>query len=88
MYSPESMTSQIAVRRRAVDYVGNLIAALSLLVIGYPLAPAMIRTMLISWILIVVTLARFLLGHRFQTTAPAETLTTVPQRAAAFDRIR
>lgn len=44
-------TDETKTRRRIMAFMGNLMAILSLVVIGYPLAPATIRTMLAagSW---------------------------------------
>jgi len=53
-------------RRRTMAFMGNLIAILSLVVIGYPLAPATIRTMLVGWILVVAAIMRIILANRFQ----------------------
>jgi hypothetical protein len=41
-------TSEIKTHRGAVALMGNLIAVLGLLVIGYPLAPATIRGMVLN----------------------------------------
>ena len=57
--------------------MGNLIAILSLVVIGYPLAPATIRTMLVDWILVVAAIMRIILGHRFQPLGSAVPLESV-----------
>jgi len=48
-----NMTDETKTRRRALAFMGNLIAILSLVVIGYPLTPATIRTMLVGEILVV-----------------------------------
>jgi len=65
------MTDETKTRRRAMAFMGNLIAILSLVVIGYPLAPATIRMMLVGWILVVAAIMRIILGHRFHTTGSA-----------------
>jgi len=58
-------------------FMGNLIAILSLVVIGYPLAPATIRTMLVGWILVVAAIIRIILGNRFQPIGRNVTLRPV-----------
>jgi uncharacterized membrane protein HdeD (DUF308 family) len=70
-------TDETKTRRRAMAFMGNLIAILSLVVIGYPLAPATIRTMLVGWILVVAVIMRFSLGHRFQPLGSAVPLGSV-----------
>jgi uncharacterized membrane protein HdeD (DUF308 family) len=60
MSALRNMTDRSKTHERAVALIGDSITFLSVLVIGNPLAPAMIRTLLLGWILI-------LLGHRFHT---------------------
>ena len=79
------MTDETKTRRRAT-FMGSLIAMLTLVVIGYPLAPATIRTMLVGWILIVAAITRFILGHHFQPIGSALNLRTV--RVCATDQGR
>jgi uncharacterized membrane protein HdeD (DUF308 family) len=57
------MTGEIETRRRAAAFLGNVIAILGLLVLGYPLAPAAIRSMLLGWALFVVATAQFIWRH-------------------------
>jgi uncharacterized membrane protein HdeD (DUF308 family) len=64
-------TSEIKTHRGAVALMGNLIAVLGLLVIGYPLAPATIRGMVLGWSLIVVAITQSLLRRHFQATETA-----------------
>lgn len=64
-------------RRRTMAFMGNLIAILSLVVIGYPLAPATVRTILVGWILVVAAIMRIILGHRFQPLGSAVPLGSV-----------
>lgn len=49
-----NMTSETETRRGTGAFISNLIPVLTLLVIGYPLAPATIRTTLVGWIFIVL----------------------------------
>ena len=72
-----NLTDETKTRRRTMAFMGNLIAILSLVVIGYPLAPATIRTMLVGWILVVAAIMRIILGHRFQPLGSAVTLRSV-----------
>jgi uncharacterized membrane protein HdeD (DUF308 family) len=82
------MTGETKTRRRAMAFMGNLIAMLSLVVIGYPLAPATIRTMLVGWILIVAAITRFILGHHFQPIRSAVTLRPARIRSNDWVRLR
>ncbi len=63
MSAPGRMTGEIETRRGTAIVIGNLIALLSLLVLGYPLAPATIRTMLLGWILMAVAIMQFICGY-------------------------
>ena len=67
MSAPGNASGEIETRRRAVAFAGSLIAVLGLLVIGYPLTSATIKTLLLGWILTVVALTRFALRRHFQT---------------------
>jgi chromosome segregation ATPase len=59
------MTGEMRERQRAVAFLCNATAALGLIVLGFPLAPATIRATLLGWILTAVAIARFTVG-RFQ----------------------
>lgn len=74
------MSGEIETRRRAVAFMGNLTAVLGLLVLGFPLTPATIRTMLVGWVLIVVAVMQFIVG-RFLTRGSSITSRTVPVRS-------
>jgi len=78
MSAPGNITGEIKARQRAVAFMGNLIAVLGLLVIGYPLAPATVRTTLLGWILIAVAITQYVSGHHFQTAGSSTTIRTVP----------
>lgn len=80
MFAPKNMI-------RAMAFMGNLIALLGLLVVGDALAPKL-RTMAFAWMLVVVAITQFILGHRFQRTGSAATVRTVPVRPRAFGRDR
>jgi uncharacterized membrane protein HdeD (DUF308 family) len=82
-----NMTDETKARRRAT-FMGSLIAILSLVVIGYPLAPATIRTMLIGWILVVAAIMRIILGHRFQPIGRNVTLRPVRVDSTDSQRLR
>jgi uncharacterized membrane protein HdeD (DUF308 family) len=82
------MTGDIKTPRRALTFMGNLIAVLGLLVIGYPLAPATIRTVLHGWILIVIGIMQLILGYYFQTTGSSATIRTVLARSTDSGRYR
>ena len=82
-----NITDETRTRRRARAFMGNLIAILTLVVIGYPLAPATIRTMLVAWILVVAAIMRFIFGHRFQPIGCAMTLRPVRVRSTDSERL-
>lgn len=56
------MTNESETRRGTVASMSSLIPVLTLLVIGYPLAPATIKAILVGWILVVVAITRSFLG--------------------------
>jgi DUF2959 family protein len=85
MSAPGNITGEIKTRQRAAAVMGNLIAVLGLLVIGYPLTPATIRVLLLGWVLIVVAIAQFILKHHFQTTGSA---VTIRKSAPTLDGLR
>jgi uncharacterized membrane protein HdeD (DUF308 family) len=62
MFAYGKMTDQVQTRK-AMAFLGNLMALLGLLVLGFPLTPATIRTMLLGWLLIAVAITRFVMGH-------------------------
>jgi uncharacterized membrane protein HdeD (DUF308 family) len=81
------MTGEMETSRKAAAIISNLTALLGLLVLGYPLAPATIRTMLFGWILIAVTIMQSIFGH-FQTTRSSVTVTRHPySRSSEKERI-
>jgi hypothetical protein len=83
-----NMHNGISARRRAETFTATLTGALGLLVIGYPLAPATIGTMLLGYLPIVAGAAQFVLGHRFKMTRSAESIMAVPVRSADYMRYR
>jgi len=83
-----NMTDETKTRRRAMAFTGNLFALLTFVVIGYPLAPATIRTILVGWILVVAAITRFILGHHFQPLGSAMTLRSVRIRLADSGHLR
>lgn len=83
-----SMTDETEMRRRAMAFMGNLIAIPSLVVIGYPLAPATIRTTLVGWILVVAAIMRLILGYHFQPPGSAVTLNPVHARSTYWESFR
>jgi len=57
------MTGEIETRRRAIEVIGNLTAFLGLLVLGFPLTPSTIRSLLLGWILAVLATIQFVWGN-------------------------
>jgi hypothetical protein len=82
------MTSETKTREGTGAFMSNLIPVLTLLVIGYPLAPATIRAMLVGWILIGGAITRSILGHHFQITGSVVTIRTGAARLAGCGRYR
>ena len=80
------MTSETKTREGTGAFMNNLIPVLTLLVIGYPLAPATIKAILVGWILVVVALTRSILGNQFQVTASGVNLRTASSRSAGCRR--
>ena len=88
MFARGNMNDGDKMRRKAMAFMGNLVAILSLVVIGYPLAPATIRTMLLGWILIVAAITRFILGRHCQPIGSPVTLSPVRVRSTDSQRLR
>jgi hypothetical protein len=69
MFPPENMRGEMRTRQRAAAFLCSAIAALGLLLLGFPLTPAAIRATLLGWVLVRVAVSRFML-ERFQIAAP------------------
>lgn len=80
MYGVRNVTGGSHARPGAGAFAGNLVPVLSLLLIGYSLGRATIRTMLIGWFLVLVAIAQFVLSRYFQRAASAATVRTLPKR--------
>jgi len=65
------MTNETDTRGGAVAFMTSLIPVLTLLFIGYPLAPATIKAILVGWILVVVAITRSFLGFDRQSAERA-----------------
>ncbi len=81
------MTDEAKTRRQAT-FLGSLIVILSLVVIGYPLAPATIRTMLFGWIPIVAAIMRSIFKRHFEPLGSTLALKPVRVRATNSQRLR
>jgi hypothetical protein len=82
------MYSELGARRRKGTFIATLTAALGLFVIGYPLSPAAIRTMLLGYLLLAAGASRFLLGHRFKMARSAGTMRPAPVRSGDYTHYR
>jgi uncharacterized membrane protein HdeD (DUF308 family) len=60
MFADGKMTNMQT--RKTMAFLGNLTALLGLLLLGFPLTPATIRTMVLGWLLIAVAITRFVIG--------------------------
>jgi uncharacterized membrane protein HdeD (DUF308 family) len=78
---PGNMTSETKSGGGTGTFMANLIPLLGLFVIGYPLAQATVRTMLIGWILIAMAIVRFIFWRSFQTMSSAVLIRTTPARS-------
>jgi len=77
MFADGKMTDKIQTRK-TMAFLGNLTASLGLLLLGFPLTAATIRTMVLGWLLIAVAITRFVMGNHSQTTESSITLGIVP----------
>ena len=69
-------------------FTSNLVPALSLFIIGYPLCRATIRTMLIGWFLLMVAATRLVLNRYFQKAGFALPVRAVITISSDFRRYR
>lgn len=74
------MNGGIETHRKAAAFMGNVITILGLLVLGYPLAPAALRSMLFGWVLFVVATTQFIWMH-IRLTGTSVALTAAPVRS-------
>ena len=88
MSAPRNIIGEIKTLRGAPVFMGNLIAALGLLVIGYPVAPAAIRTLLLGWIVVALGLAQLVLGRLFQARVSVVPVRGAPLRSRDCGRYR
>jgi hypothetical protein len=88
VFVARNMTGEYHARPRAGAFLSNLVPALSLLLIGYPLGRATIRTMLIGWFLVLVAMTQFVLSRYFQKAGSAVTVRTPPKRSWDSSRYR
>ena len=79
------MNGGIETHRRAAAFMGNVITMLGLLVLGYPLAPAAIRSMLLSWVLFVFAITQFIWRH-FRPTGYSVALSAARVRSRGCGR--
>jgi hypothetical protein len=71
MFEKTSRTRVIEQPRWAWAFTANVVASLALLVVGYPLAPATIRAILLGGILGAAGLTRIIWGARSRVNKPA-----------------
>jgi len=84
-----NMIDETRTRRRAMAFTDNLFAMLTFfVVIGFPVAPATIRTILVGWILVVAVIMRFILGRRFPPIGCVVSLRSVRIRSADSGLLR
>jgi hypothetical protein len=74
-----SITGKSKARAGAGTFMSNLVPALTVFLIGYPLGRATIRATLVSWFLILYAMTQFILSrwfHRVGNAIPARGVTT------------
>ena len=86
MFADEKMTDQVQTRK-AMAFLGNLTALLGLLVLGFPLTPATIRTMVLGWLLLAIAITRCVMGHDSLTTESSATLRMAPVSSVECRRL-
>ena len=73
MFTAENMTGEMGQRQRQRQrteaFLCNAVAAMGLLVLGFPLTPAAVRATLLGWALAVIAVAR-LMFERSQVARP------------------
>jgi uncharacterized membrane protein HdeD (DUF308 family) len=82
------MTGEIKTGQRALAVMGDLVPVLGLLVFGYPLSQATIRTFLHGWVLVVVAITQFISRRQFPTAGSAVTVTHSVVRTTDCGRYR
>jgi hypothetical protein len=82
MFAPQNTTGVIETRVLALT--NNLTSVVGLLVFGFPVSSAAIRTMVVSWVLIAVGIMQFVLGHFRPEVSPVR-IRTVRTRSAISD---
>jgi hypothetical protein len=82
MFALQNITSAIEIRVLVIT--NNLTSIVGLLVFGFPVSSAAIRTMLVSWVLIAVAIMQFVLRHFRPEMSPVR-VSTLPSRSANSD---
>jgi len=59
MFAPGNIAGEIETRRKLSVFANNLVALLGLLVLGFPVTPATIRTTVASWALVAIATMQF-----------------------------
>jgi predicted Zn-dependent protease len=84
MFTPGNITGVVETRRGVSAFTNNLTSVVGLLVLGFPVSPAAIRTMVVSWVLIAVAIMQFVL-RRFRPEVSPVRIRTVRTRTAISD---
>ena len=61
MFAAKNIAGELEPHRRVSAFTNNLTALLGLLVLGFPISPATIRSMVAGWMLVVVASLQFVL---------------------------
>jgi hypothetical protein len=75
-------------RGGAGDFMANLVPALCVVFIGYPLGRATIRAMLVGWFLVIVAVTQFVLRHYFQKAGSTVAVRTRPAHSIGRERLK
>ena len=75
MFTAKNIAGELEPHRRVSAFMNNLAALLGLLVLGFPVSPATIRTTVAGWTLVVVASLQFILRRVEQLDlAPIRTI--------------
>jgi hypothetical protein len=84
----KTITGKSKARAGAGTFMSNLVPALTLFFIGYPLGRATIRAMLVGWFLILVAMTQFILSRWFHREGSAVDVWGVTARSSDSKRCR
>lgn len=75
MFAATSIAGEIQAGQKLSAFTSNLTALLGLLILGFPVTSATIRTMVTAWVLIVVATLQLIVNRIRPQVCPARTKT-------------